>query len=248
LVREHPALCSGQDRARGPSGVDASSERDSRRPARWISSKSQELWGEKVPRPLRRLEVQLMAPLFDEGGRDLVIVGGEGWSGTDEPDRLNSWVLEVLERDDKVPKKIRSFVGGHGDVFMWATLASDLTVTGLLTDPDVARIPRFLRNGPRSYLRASTAFGCRARSPGGRPSLPKAAAGIGSSASRTYQWRTTASIRASTPGFRHSTRCRLVTRPEALPSHLRHRRHQSLTVDSSTPVHVVEALRDRAGL
>lgn len=29
-------------------------------------------------------------------------------------------------------------------MFIWATLASNLTVTGLLTDPDVTRIPRFL--------------------------------------------------------------------------------------------------------
>ncbi|WIB60221.1 hypothetical protein DEJ13_17550 [Curtobacterium sp. MCLR17_007] len=110
----------------------------------WVLSKSQELWGEEVPRPLQRLGVQFMAPLFDERGRDLIVLGGEGWSGTDEPDRLNSWVLEVLEREDDVPKKIRSFAGGHGDVFIWATLASDLTVTGLLTDPDVALIPRLL--------------------------------------------------------------------------------------------------------
>lgn len=50
----------------------------------------------------------------------------------------------MLEREADVPGKLRAFPGGHGDVFIWATMASDIRITDLLTDPDVATIPRSL--------------------------------------------------------------------------------------------------------
>jgi hypothetical protein len=101
------------------------------------------LWEDDLPRPLRRLGVQSMAPLYERTG--IVAMDGEGWGGDFEvKDRLNDWVLETLEREADVPAKLRAFGTGRGDAFIWATMASDIAVTGLLTDPDVATTQRTL--------------------------------------------------------------------------------------------------------
>ena len=110
----------------------------------WARPSSQQMDGDEIPRPLRRLGVIYMAPLIEAPGPGQIVLSGEGWDNSGEVDRLNSWVLEVLEREADVPAKLRAFPGGHGDVFIWATIASDLDITGLLTDPDVAVVPRTL--------------------------------------------------------------------------------------------------------
>lgn len=101
-----------------------------------------EMWGPDVPVPLQRIGVQFMAPLCEHPGH--IVLNGAGWGGLEEHDRLNGWVLEVLEREHDVPAKLRAFSGGRGDVFIWATAAIDIGVTGLLTDPDVSVVPRSL--------------------------------------------------------------------------------------------------------
>lgn len=75
----------------------------------------------------------------------------------------------MLDREADVPAKLRAFPRGHGDAFIWATVASDLDVTGLLTDPDVAVVQRTLParapelpEGVDRVWVASTLVGCRA--------------------------------------------------------------------------------------
>jgi hypothetical protein len=110
----------------------------------WARSTSAQLDGDQIPRPLRRLGVYFMAPLDEAPGPGQIILAGEGWANSGEVDRLNSWVVEVLEREADVPAKLRASRRGHGDAFIWSTIASDLDITGLLTDPDVAVVPRSL--------------------------------------------------------------------------------------------------------
>ncbi|UXN20910.1 hypothetical protein N8D77_12175 [Curtobacterium flaccumfaciens] len=135
----------------------------------WARSTSLQMDSNEIPRPLRRLGVYFMSPLFDAPGPGQIVLAGEGWGNSGEIDRLNSWVLEVLDREADVPAKLRAFPRGHGDAFIWATVASDLDVTGLLTDPDVAVVQRTLParapelpEGVDRVWVASTLVGCRA--------------------------------------------------------------------------------------